>query len=141
MKVLLRFIAIGMFFCSLAACAGSSDGTGADGEKKPKKRSSRVITADELATSNSVTPNQSVYDAVQYLRPNFLIPKAVGGTTSSNRYPIVYVDNVKRGDINELRSIYVADVSEIRYLSASEATMKYGANHSAGAIALTSRAR
>lgn len=108
----------------LQACGGTTDGS-----NKPR-RMPNVITADELSSSSTVTPGQSLYDAIRFLRPQFLTPR--GGGTSTE--PVVYVDNIRRGGIDSLNNLFVSQVSEIRYMSASEATTRFGTGHPGGAI-------
>lgn len=108
----------------LQACGGTGDGT-----NKPR-RSPNVITSEELASSPTVTPGQSLYDAIKFMRPQFLIPRGAGASTE----PVVYVDNIRRGGIASLYELFVSQVSEIRYMSASEATTRFGTGHPGGAI-------
>ena len=50
----------------------------------------------------------------------------------------IYVDGARRGDsTSELRRIRVSDVDEMRFLSAREATMRFGTDHQEGAILVT----
>lgn len=108
----------------LQACGGTSEGT-----DKPR-RSPNVITAEELSTSPTVTPGQSLFDAIKFLRPQFLTPRGSGASME----PVVYVDNIRRGGVSTLNELFVSQVSEIRYLSSSEATTRYGTGHFGGAI-------
>jgi hypothetical protein len=49
----------------------------------------------------------------------------------------VYVNGVRSGDVNSLHQIQVIDVREVRRLSATEATQRYGTGHTMGAILVT----
>ena len=49
---------------------------------------------------------------------------------------VLYIDDVKQDDIDQLRNIRVAEIAEIKYMSGNEATSRYGANHDGGAILL-----
>ncbi len=50
----------------------------------------------------------------------------------------VYVDGVLRANgVEALKRISILEVSEMRHLDASDATMQYGTDHGAGAILVT----
>ncbi len=52
---------------------------------------------------------------------------------------MVYRDGVLVGAKAALRSIKVGDVAEVRRLSPSEASQRFGLDHGAGAILITSK--
>ncbi len=119
----------------LWGCAGSGTSS------KSVRGSTNVITAEEIASSPAITPNQTVYNAIEYLRPLFLRPRSVAGLSSDRSEPVVYIDRIKRGGLEELQNIYINEVEEIRYLSPSEATFQFGTNHATGAILVKMRSR
>jgi hypothetical protein len=80
-------------------------------------------------------PVDNLFDALQRLRPGFLRARSTGSNT--NAYPVVYVDGMRRGGIDFLRSISSNSVQEVRYLSAIDATTRYGLNIEAGVIQVT----
>ncbi len=92
-----------------------------------------VITAVELATQAGVTARQ----AIERLRPRFL---RVRGPSTINAPDadriVVYVDNSRMGGVEVLNQIRADDITEIRYMSAPDATSRYGTGHSAGAIVI-----
>ena len=51
----------------------------------------------------------------------------------------LYVDGVHRGYVSELVNIRANAVERMRFLSASEATSRYGTNHVDGAVLVTVR--
>ena len=78
----------------------------------------------------------AVIDVIRRLRPRWL---QIRGTTG---YPQPFLDGARLGNVlDEFERINASDVEAIRYLSASEATLKYGTNFPAGAIEVTSRVR
>ncbi len=96
-------------------------------------RDRNVLTADELQR----VPVETVYDSIQRLRPEFL--RARGQVSLESRtasLPVVYVDDIRLGGPDALRTVRIADVHEIRYLSASDATTRYGTGHPGGVIAV-----
>lgn len=52
----------------------------------------------------------------------------------------VHIDDVRVGDVDVLRTIPATAVASIRWLSASDASTKYGNGHTAGVIAVTTLA-
>ncbi len=113
---------------ALGACATGA-GPGQPGTPRPNPD---VITAEEIADAHV----QNALEAVRKLRPRFLLTQ--GGTTSAHDVQVM-VDEVPRGTASALGSVNAADVAEIRYLDASEATMRYGTGYSGGLILVTTR--
>ena len=109
---------------ALASCAK----TGAPG---PPRTSSLVLTREEIGS----TPVATAYDAVSRFRPRFLQPHATG--TSHQATPVVFVDGVRRGDIEVLRTIPVASLVEVRYLAPGDATTRFGLNIEGGVLDVT----
>lgn len=114
---------------ALAATGCATTGAADDG------RSRNVITAEEIREVQALT----AYDAVQRLRPAFLRRGRVNLQDDTVTYPIVYLDDLRMGPVDELRRIRAAEVVRIEYLSGSDATMRFGTGHSGGALIVTSR--
>ena len=99
------------------------------------RRDPNVITAEELAARPTLTARQ----VIEQLRPQFL--RVRGTTTLGNAQSQdviwVYVDGTRMGTVEVLNNIGVHEVREIRYLSPSEATNRYGTGHVQGAIVVT----
>lgn len=103
-----------------AACA-----SGGGGERGPR-RDPNLITAEELADYH----NLDCYDAVRRLRPRWLQSRAGD--------PTVVRDGSRLGPASDyLAQIRVGQVASIRYLSATEATMRFGTGVNGGAIVVT----
>lgn len=109
----------------LNACA-SSGGGGSDGPR----RDANLITAEELAEYTTLT----AHDVIRRLRPRWL--RARGGGA-----PQLIMDGARMGSLEGLSTISVADVESLRYMSAADATMRFGTNFPNGAIEVVSRAR
>ncbi|HEU5208265.1 MAG TPA: TonB-dependent receptor plug domain-containing protein [Longimicrobiales bacterium] len=112
----------------VGACASSGS---------PRSLSSRnVITQQEIESVNVST----AYEVVQQLRPHFLQGR---GQTSiqdpGSSMPVVYVNGVRYGSPDVLRGMRSMDLREIRFLSASDATTRYGTGHVGGVIEVTTR--
>lgn len=103
------------------------------GEKEKKiKRDPLRITAEEIATLPEVG---DAYEAIQRLRPRFLQTRGTNRILSSDPpQPVVYLDEVKRGQLDFLRTVPVRTIGEIRYLRGLDATTRWGTGHEAGAI-------
>jgi hypothetical protein len=103
-------LALGLAFAA-GACA--SKGTAA-GSQAPTAtgtaRRTNVISAQEIRESAA----QTLADLVRQVRP---------GWPSQVR---IYVNNDDFGDYTSLRNLALSNTSEVRYLSKSEAQMKWG---------------
>jgi hypothetical protein len=109
---------------TLAGCAsaGGSSRTAGPG-KNPD-----VLTAEEIATTDART----AYDAVARLRPRFLIVRADNGLAPT---PLrVIVNDVPHANTDALKAIRADEVIEIRYLSSSEASLRWGTGYPDGAL-------
>jgi hypothetical protein len=88
----------------------------------------RVVTERDLATLGT---SASLHDALGMLRPSFL---AFRGAT-----PTVFLDGVHSGPVGMLREIPVQWVAQVRLLTASEATLRYGTTHMGAVLEVTTR--
>ena len=70
--------------------------------------------------------------AVQRLRPRWLQSRGDG-------QPTLYVDGAPRGNVEDLRFMPSDQIEQIDYLSASDATNRFGTGHQGGAILVVSR--
>jgi hypothetical protein len=129
-----KIVAIVMM--SLAAACASS------GSAAPGTKNQNLISSDEITQSSAA----NAYDLIQRLRPNYLRTRgAVHGTPngSTNKIEpvdlVVYLNENRLGNSDQLRQISTSEIREIRYFNASEATTKWGTGHSAGAIQVVSR--
>lgn len=106
------------------ACAGSGSAS--------SRSTSRVLTAEDLADVAEL----NCYQAVQRLRPGWLRTRGRVSFTAQQGIRL-YVDGMARGYVDEMVSIRANAVEEIRYLSAPEATSRFGTDHVDGAILVT----
>lgn len=107
------------------ACATTADSS--------SRVSRNVITAEEIREVDALT----AFDAVERLRPAFLRRGRVNVDGDTKSFPIVYLDDLKLGGIDELRRIRASQVARIEYLSAADATFRFGTGHSGGALLVT----
>ncbi len=101
----------------------------------PIRRNANLITADEIATLGGRA--ETALQIVEQLRPAMLRPR--GGATSGAEPIATYVDGVKVGDVEGLRSVQAAMISEIRYLNPNDATQRFGTGHTSGAIVIVTK--
>jgi hypothetical protein len=111
-------------------------GSAREAGKLPASR--EVLTAEEIARTSAIT----AYEAIQMLRPAFLRaqgPKQVLSTPRSSMYPAVYMNGSYFGELETLKSLFVSDIQDIRYIEERQATIMFGTGHAAGVIMITSR--
>ena len=99
----------------LLGCA-SSGGSGSG-----SSLSSGAVTRADLLETDQAT----LYDAIQRLRPRWLRAR---GTDFSGQSLVahVFVDGSPRGEISVLRQIRVVDITDVNFLSATDAATRYG---------------
>ena len=123
----MRIILLATLFLAIlpVACAtnpGSEDGP---------RRSRDLISQEELATQ----PSLSAYEIIRILRPAWLTSRGpMTGGAATNSYPQVMMDGMHFGDINTLRDLRMENVLEIRFISARDATTRFGTGYMAGII-------
>ncbi len=99
--------------------------------KPSPSRDRNVITRAELEANERM----NLYDAIRNLRPAMIRSRGQTGVNSNPAsLPRVYMDGRSYGDIGSLRNVPVSSVREVRFLNSSEATIKFGTNHGAGVI-------
>lgn len=109
-----------------SACAAASSTT------RPVYSASReVITAAEIVASR-VT---DVYQAVLQLRPEYLRRRSMP-TIAPYRGPevTVFLDDIEFGNAQSMRNIPLERVRVIRYLTPSEAALRWPGQHAGGVI-------
>ena len=95
-----------------------------------------VITREQL----EALPSISARDAIDRLHRQWL--RGRGGTiqTATGRvYPKVFVDDRPYGELDVLYGFGTEDLEEIRYISASDATTRFGTGYPGGIINLITR--
>ena len=109
-----------------------------------KGRKNNVISAEEIAKSSA----SNAYDLIKTLRPQWLRARGIstgmpdpsgGGVSDPGGGIAVYVDGARQGGLDQLENIGAERVQELRYLSANDATQKYGTGHTQGAIEVTTK--
>ena len=126
-RMVMILLAIGLL-SGLAACAsgggGSSDGP---------RRSANRITQEELVEYSTL----NALDAIRRLRPRWLQPR--GATAGGANEPVAILDGARLGNPQSLTAVSVSDIDSMQFLSAADATMRYGTNFPGGAIEVRTR--
>ena len=125
MRTMLRIAALVV----LAGCSAGSGGTEA-----PRLRRD-IITRGQIEEMNAT----DAFDVVQRVRPEFLRQRGQSSITGGEQLAVVYVDGVRRGGPEILRSLRTNEVEEIRFVNGTDATTRYGTDHGGGAIEVKSR--
>ena len=93
-----------------------------------------VITAEEIAGAHL----SDAYSLVQNLRPNWLRVRGTS-TLSVPEVVRVYLDGSLLGGTDYLRQIATHSIHSLQYLSGVDATQRFGLDHGAGAILVSTR--
>ena len=112
-----------------SSCSRSFD------QVSPRPSTRGMITRADLDR----TSYASAYHAIESLRPAWLWRQGNATISNPDPLPIVYMDGVRSGDLEELHLISAEDVDTITRLSPSDATTRYGTGHLAGAIDVRTR--
>jgi len=123
----LALVAVTLGGCASVAGGGSSSG--------PDGSGSDVITREDLERTSAET----AMEAVSLLRPQWLRKRPA--RTPGDPEPVVgvVVDGRPRGTLDDLASLRTAAVEQMVFLSATDATIRYGTGFAGGAIVVTTR--
>lgn len=122
-------IAVLMLCIVTAACTARSGSRGTT-------RDVDVITKAELAGAG----HADAYSLVQSLRPQWLRTRGATSVTSPEIVR-VYLDGSLLGGPDQLRQLSTHSINSLRYLDGLEATQRWGIDHGAGAIVVSTLAR
>jgi hypothetical protein len=120
----MRVLTLPMLALTLSACASS--GTGHSAAHERTRLRSDALTAAEIQSSGRIR----LLDAIEALRPRYLSTRR----SQARPAPMVYLNNVRLGSPEQLSTLSTDGISEVRWLSAIDATTRYGTGHSGGAI-------
>ena len=116
-----------LLFCGmLGACASGSGGT-------PSRSSRSPITREEIGDRSAL----DLYTLVEQLRPNWLRARGVTSMSAASGVRVAIDGTLQSGGVEVLRSLRGAQVREVRFLSAQNATTRYGLDVDAGVIEVT----
>jgi len=79
--------------------------------------------------------HSDVYEAVRVLRPSWLRSRvSTGPAVGLDEGPVLYVHGSRFGSVDDLRQFDIAEVEEVRYVHALDATTRWGQGHTNGVI-------
>jgi len=107
----------------VSACAS---GGGGGGSRPAGATNNRIVKA-ELEPLSAL----DAYQAIQRLRPQWL-------QSRSGEPPVLYVDGARRSNLGDLQTMRSMNVEQMEYMSATDASNRYGTGHNGGAILVTS---
>jgi hypothetical protein len=85
-------------------------------------------------------PGWSAYDLILKLRPQFLRNRgATSFRNTDSGEPAVYLDGVRYGKPESLKQISADQVQSVQFLSAADATTRFGTDNASGAILIQTR--
>ena len=120
----------------LAGCSAAATGSGGGNFNQIGSALLREADPDSL----------SAFQIIQRLRPQWLRTEraassfggAAGGAQGAS-FPRVVLNGVPYGEIDDLRRILVTSVDYMEYVTAADATTRFGTGYAAGAILVNTR--
>jgi hypothetical protein len=125
------YVAVAVFLAVACGSAPTQIVTGAPGHRD-------VLFDAEIQTGKM--PGMNVYDLIAHLRPEFL--RSRGANSVRNATPptaVVYLNGMRYGSLEQMKSLSADGVFQIQYLSAADAQTRFGMDHTGGAILITSK--
>lgn len=102
----------------LAGCASS----GGSSSRPAGATNNRIVKA-EFEGLGQISPLR----AIERLRPGWL-------RTRSGDDPILHVDGARRSSLRDIDAYQISEIDRIEYMSASDATTRFGTGYGGGAI-------
>ena len=96
-------------------------------------RDRTILSGEEIETAR--TAGWTAWDLLAKLRPEYL--RSRGPSSLRSLEPVtavVYVVEMRFGELESLRTLSVDQISRVQYLNASDATTRFGTDHLGGAI-------
>ena len=121
----------------VSACASSPD-TPLGGEFETSAAASQGNSRLIVRAQFEQLAGQSAWWAVETLNPRWLQARTVSVNYGPS-YARVVVDGTVRGELAELYRMNTDNIETMRYLSASDATTRYGTGYLGGVIEVTMR--
>jgi hypothetical protein len=117
-------------WCLIAGFLSASCASGSSGSSVSRDRSR--ISQEELVEF----PSGTAYEAIERLRPRWIRSRGVSSTRpgATPDYAAVFIDNAPVGGLEALYRVSIRDIDYIEYMSASDATTRYGTGYPGGII-------
>jgi len=115
---------------ALVGCAASGQGSSSAHQGQDHD----LITVEDLEGMDAL----NAYEAIRRLRPVWLRYRGQSVITGPDRESLrVYVDQRYYGNAEVLSTLMARNIREIRFLDSREATLRFGTDHTVGAILIT----
>jgi len=102
------------------------------------RRNANVITRDELV--DPALQGATALDAVRRLRPNFLANHGAVSLTNPGATALkVSMDGINLGPLDDLDRVRTNEIRSIRYLTASDATQRFGITSGGAPVIIVER--
>jgi hypothetical protein len=101
---------------------------------RPPRRDRNRLTREDLAARTE----SDLLALLQGARPSWLRARGPVSITQQSEQVWVYRDGIRMGGVQVLEQMRPGEVREIEFLPGHEATQRYGLDHGAGAIVVTS---
>jgi len=121
-----------------AGCSSGGSTSAGTGAPRAPSRQQDVITEAEIASRAGEASN--ALQIVQKLRPQMLRGRgrfSPADSSDSSTIPRVVVDDVAYGAVETLANLNATGIREIRFLSAADATTRWGTGYPGGVILVT----
>lgn len=118
-----------MLICALAAACATT-------EARAERSGRNLLTRADVEASQQTT----AYEVIRQERPTWLRVRGPNSFTDMNPI-VVYVDGMRYGGLEVLKTISTLVVARMRFYAASEAQSRFGLDHTNGAIEITTRGR
>ena len=112
-------------------------GCASGGSPGGQRRNPDLITSEDLRQTD--LQSSTAFQAIQRMRPQWLRARAVGSLGRGSIFPKVMVDESQYREIDDLRSMSVSDIDEMRFLGPADATTRFGTGYPAGVILVSLR--
>jgi len=117
---------------SLALVAACSKAT-QSGEGTASRGDTRTVTAADLSASTQT----NLYDYVAANRPRWLQSRAPGNLGGQSLSVVVFLNSTRLGGPDQLKSISLPGVRQIRYYDAAEAQQRFNVRDAGAVIQVT----
>jgi hypothetical protein len=134
MRFPMQTLMIGVTVVSLSACASTP-------ANRVSESSPDLVTSVEI----DATPVSTAYDLVNRLRPAWLRAGrtgSIGGGAISSQVTLVYLDGIRLGGIESLRTLSASGIRSMKYLDATRAATVLrdpGSEAVSGAIVISTK--
>ena len=140
LRRLLSLVLVLVITSVLSACASSTYAPFAEGGETAARTAGGSSTLIVRAQLERLT-GRSAWEAVETLNMRWLQIRRGTSLFFGPAYARVVIDGVARGELDELRRLSIENIETMRYLSAPDATTKYGTGFPGGVIEVTTTAR